>query len=57
MNFLIYKDGSSKFEKENNSDKIFKLKQIKELKIVFYKNGMLIENYRFYEFSSEEGIL
>ena len=55
MNFLIYKAGSSKFEKENNSDKIFKLKQIKELKIVFYKNGMLIENYRFYEFSSEEG--
>jgi hypothetical protein len=54
MNYLTYKEGNSKFEKDNNEG-IYKLKQIKELKMVFYKNGVLIENYKFYEYVSQEG--
>jgi hypothetical protein len=52
MNHLIYKDGNSKFEMDE--DKIFKLKQAKEIKIFFYKNGIIIEGFKFYTFNSIE---
>jgi hypothetical protein len=52
-NMLFIKDGQlSKFEMDE--DKIFRLKQQKELKIFFYQNGIIIDGYNFYEFSSKE---
>jgi len=50
LNIVTYKDGNTKFEAD--SDKIFKLKQIKELKIYFFKNGLCIETYKFYDYNS-----
>ena len=34
-------------------NKIEKLKQIKELLISFYKNGLIIEGYQFFPYESE----
>jgi hypothetical protein len=49
MNFLTIKDNSaSRFEKDE--DGIYKFKAQKELKIFFYKNGLVIETYQFYEY-------
>lgn len=52
MNHLIYKEGNSIFEMDN--DKIFKLKQVKDVNIFFYKNGIIIEGFNFYTFNSIE---
>lgn len=53
MNFLTIKDGnSSNFEKD--SDGVFKLKFQKELKFFFYKDGLVIETYKFYNYNSIE---
>ena len=39
-----------------DSDKVFRLKHLRqELKICFYLNGLIIENYKFYPYNSLEG--
>jgi hypothetical protein len=53
MNFLTVKNGdASRFEKDQ--DGIFKLKVQKELNIFFYKNGVVIESYNFYLYTTIE---
>jgi len=54
MNQIALNEGS-KFEKDKDSN-ICHLKQIPELKMLFYKNGILIEDYAFYYYSSEEAL-
>jgi hypothetical protein len=54
INMLILKDGeNSKFEMD--SDKIFRLKHLrKEITFYFYKNGIAIDGYNFYDYKSTE---
>lgn len=54
LNMLIIKDNDhADFELDKN-DNMYKLKHRKEIKIGFYKNGIAIENFPFYEFNSIE---
>ena len=53
MNYLILKDGGrTKFEKDE--DGVFKLKPQKEVKIFFFKNGLVIEGFKFYNYARNE---
>ena len=53
MNALIYEEQGNNAEFESEDGKIFKLKHKKEIKISFYKNGLIIEGYQFFPYESD----
>lgn len=50
MNTILASDSSANFVSEDG--RIFKLQQRKEIKIFFYKNGLVIEGYQFFPYES-----
>lgn len=54
INMLIIKDNDHANFELDKLQNVYKLTHRKEIKIGFYKNGIAIENYPFYEYSSIE---
>lgn len=55
MNGIIYEEGTSSANFVSEDGKVFKLQPRKEISITFFKNGIVIEGYQFFSYSSTTG--